>query len=348
MTISPASAAALLAPYHMTVVRLHLRLLLLCLCVTCSGISSAVEMRPTGSARLGAALAGERFVAYVPRSFSVHHGIPQPASSDGIREDLSKLRPYFSGLITYGQGNGQTAIAGLAVEAGFRALILGIWDPTDRAELDVAIAAARRYPDHVVALVLGNEGLFWNRYSAQDLGAAAKYVRERLPQLPLGSSEPFALYLDSSDAKALLALDLLLPNLHPRFEDWFDPANLDQSVDFVAEVLEKLHARTAKPILVKETGLPSGPDEQGFTESRQADFWARLMDRIQPGPLQNIAGFEAFDAPWKPRELQDEFGRLELSEARWGMFRQDGSAKPVIERLGRWPVSVPVTESDSR
>jgi exo-beta-1,3-glucanase (GH17 family) len=199
-----------------------------------------------------------------------------------------------------------------------------------------------------VGVVLGNEGLFWKRYSTSDISAAADYVRARSPQLALGSSEPFALYLDSPDADALLALDMLLPNLHPRFESWFDPANLDQSVDFVAEVLEKLRARTGKPILVKETGLPSGPEDQGFTEQRQADFWLRLMARVKPGPLQNIAGFEAFDAPWKPRELEDEFGRLEPSEAHWGMFRQDGSPKPVVQRLGRWPAPAPAAAGESR
>ena len=286
--------------------------------------------------------------AFVPRSFSIHQGVPQAVSADGTREDLHKLRPYFSALITYGQGNGQAVIPGLAVEIGFRALILGIWDPTDRSELDTAIALARRYPDQVVGLVLGNEGLFWKRYSASDISAATEYVRARLPQLALGSSEPFALYLDSPEAGALLALDMLLPNLHPRFESWFDPASLDQAVDFVAEVLEKLHARTGKPILVKETGLPSGPEEQGFTEQRQSDFWVRLTERIKPGPLQNIAAFEAFDAPWKPRELEDEFGRLEPSEAHWGMFRQDGSPKPVVQRLGRRPAPTPAAAGESR
>lgn len=278
-------------------------------------------------APLATALAQETFVAYTPRGFSTLHGVTRPATAAGIREDLKILRPYFSGLITYGLGDGQDAIAELAIAAGYRAIVLGVWNPADRKELDRAIALAQRHPQHIVALVLGNEGLFWKRYSAHDLRTAAAYVRERLPDIALGSSEPFAIYLDSPDAPALLELDLLLPNIHPRFELWFRPDNIDQAVDFVVQVLARLHALTPKPILVKETGLPSAPDAQGFSETRQAEFWKRLRQRIPAGPTQNVAGFEAFDAPWKPRELEDEFGKLEISEAHWGLFRADGTPK---------------------
>lgn len=278
-------------------------------------------------APLATALAQETFVAYTPRSFSTLHGVTRPATAAGIREDLKLLRPYFSGLITYGLGDGQDAIPELAIAAGFRALVLGVWNPADRTELDRAIALAERHPQHIVALVLGNEGLFWKRYTAGDLRSAAAHVRKRLPHIALGSSEPFAVYLDSPDAPALLELDLLLPNVHPRFEPWFRPDNIDQAADFVAQVLARLRALTPQPILVKETGLPSAPDAQGFTEARQAEFWKRLRQRIPAGPTQNVAGFEAFDVPWKPRELEDEFGKLEISEAHWGLFRADGTPK---------------------
>ena len=313
-----------------------IRLATLALGLFCANLATLATPLENSDPRVAAALAEQRFVSYVPRGFSMLDGTPQAATADGIRDDLQRLRPYFSAIVTYGLEHGQALIPELAVAAGYHALILGVWNPANRAELDQAIALARRYPQQVVALILGNEGLFWKRYQARDIKLAADYVRQQLPHLALGSSEPFSVYLDSADAPVLLELDLLLPNVHPRFEPWFNPANLDQATTFVVEVLQRLHAVTDKPILIKETGLPSAPKTQGFTESRQAEFWSRLLQRIPPGPTQNIAGFEAFDAPWKPRELQDEFGHLEASEAYWGLFRQDGSAKPVVKAFGTW------------
>ena len=308
---------------------LHSRFsLLACVClVWCTAWCAHAESSPP-PVRIEAALTHDRFVSYVPRSFSTLHGAVQPATAEGIRTDLQILRRHFSGLITYGIDHGQDAIPELAVAAGFRSIIIGIWNPADRTELDRAIALTQRYPRHIVALALGNEGLFWKRYTAADLRSAAAYLRTRLPGIALTSSEPFAVYFDSPDAAALLELDLLLPNVHPRFEPWFRPENLEQAVAFVLEVLAKLHALSPRPVLIKETGLPSAPEEQGFSETRQADFWRMLLQRIPAGPKQNVAAFEAFDAPWKPRELEDEFGRLEPSEAHWGLFRHDGVAKP--------------------
>ncbi|MBU1191232.1 MAG: hypothetical protein KKE76_05915 [Gammaproteobacteria bacterium] len=305
-------------------------------CLTLPGYANAESLAEQATP-LAQALSHERYISYVPRSFSMRQGTPQPANPAGIRADLKKLHPYFSGLITYGLGNGQETIPELAIAAGFRSVILGVWDPKDHQELDLAIALARRYPQQITALVLGNEGLFWKRYTSADITAAAAYVRKQLPQLALGSSEPFSVYLDTPDAAALFALDLILPNVHPRFEPWFDPANTDQAVTFVIEVLQRLHERTDKPILIKETGLPSGPAEQGFNEVRQAAFWSTLLQRTTQNSTQNIACFEAFDAPWKPVELQDEFGHLEPSEAHWGLFDQHGRAKLVINALGNWP-----------
>lgn len=311
------------------------RLALLWLALVPAVLSAAPPPYP----QLTAALTQERFVAYTPRSFSTLHGVAQPATGAGIQADLKILRPYFSGLITYGLGDGQDAIPELAIAAGFRAIVLGVWDPTDHKELDRAIALAKRHPQHIVALVLGNEGLIWKRYRADDLRAAAAYVRARLPAIALGSSEPFAMYVDSPDASALLELDLLLPNIHPRFEPWFRAENIEQAADFVVQVLARLHALTPRPILIKESGLPSAPAEQGFSAARQAEFWKLLRQRIPAGPAQQLAGFEAFDAPWKPRELEDEFGRLEPSEAHWGLFRHDGTPKPAAQQFTDRPAS---------
>ncbi len=286
-----------------------------------SGATDPVE-------RVREALASVRFVAYAPR---VGRAQAEPAS---LRDDLRLLRPHFDGLVTYASARGQDAIPRLAAELGFRAVVLGVWDPRDAAELERAIAAAREAPRVVVALCVGNEGLFFERYTPDDLRAALARVRAALPGVALTTSEPFALYLrGGAVADLLLGHDLLLPTVHPLHQPWFASAPAGTSVDFVSNVLDEIARRSPAPILVKETGLPSEPAGQGFSEAGQLSFWRALVARVPPTRARAVAFFEAFDAPWKPAEVRALSGRDHPEEAHFGFLRADGTRKPVLDAV---------------
>jgi len=280
-------------------------------------------------ARLGAALASTRFVAYTPRGFDPDGGGAAP-SREALRADLALLRPYFDGIITYSCANGLDALPELAREAGFRAVILGVWSPSDSGELGRALAAARTERGVVIALALGNEGLFFARYDAATLSAAFARARAERPDLALATSEPFSVYFEPARAAALPRQDFLLPNVHPVDQPWFGSAPPATSVDFVANVAALLEARFALPVLVKETGLPSGPTADGFSESSQAAFWSALAKRLPPTRAHAFAWFEAFDSPWKPGRALAAPPEKRAREAYWGLFHGDGSAKPAL------------------
>src|SRR5215475_12848217 len=95
-------------------------------------------------------------VAYPPTSLQVVNGQPTTADRSSIRSDLKVLRAHFDGLITYTATHGAEAIPGIAASLGYRAVIIGIYDPFDDAELDAALEAARHYPQGVVGISLGN------------------------------------------------------------------------------------------------------------------------------------------------------------------------------------------------
>jgi len=145
--------------------------------------------------RLRAALKQVRFVAYTPRAFR-----PDPATRvtpADIAADLDLLQGSFDGLITYSTGKGLAAVPELAAARGFRAGVLGVWDPLDPAELDRAIALCRRFDRLVVGLSLGNEGIVSKRYTWPQLVAALDRVRRALPDLALTTGEPFAFLLEA-------------------------------------------------------------------------------------------------------------------------------------------------------
>src|SRR5262245_25644381 len=111
-------------------------------------------------AALAATMADGRFVAYHPTSLQLIDGAWTEADPASVRADLALLRPHFAGVITYGSAHGADRIADVAAELHYRAVILGVWDVDDAAELDPALAAAARHPDLVFGLALGNERVF--------------------------------------------------------------------------------------------------------------------------------------------------------------------------------------------
>jgi len=295
-------------------------------------LGGAVDVRAEKNS-LPPLLQKTRFIAYTPRTFAINGGRIRPATASGIREDLALLRPFFNGLITYSATSGLEVIPKIAQELGFRAVILGIWDPLSATEVNNVIQAARQYPGLIGAVIVGNEGLYTRRYQPRDLEQARLRIKKALPHLPITTSEPFFLYFEKETGEFLHRFDLLMPNVHPVFEKWFTPNAPSPGVDMVIEVAAKFQATSNKPLLIKETGLPSGPGSKGFDPERQALFWSELLRRFPFSPRQSLTCFEAFDAPWKPAEIAATLPGDHSSESYWGFFTEKGLKKKVVTVL---------------
>jgi len=272
--------------------------------------------------RLRAALAQGRFVAYEPTSLKVSDGRVTPADPQSIRADLAVLRPKFDALITYDALHGAESIAAVAAALRFRALIIGVWNPADTTQLQAAFTAARRYPQLVVGLSLGNEMLFSRRTDAASLAALIARVRTQLPGTALATTEPFHVYHQPEVAALLGQLDFLLVNAHPVFQPWFHNAPDSTAAQFVVNVLAELAPLACGPILVKETGIPTAPLSAGFTEARQASFYRELRARLAPNADRAFAYFAAFDAPWRAYDAIAVPGAapgIHPEEAHWGL-----------------------------
>jgi len=286
--------------------------------------------------RLRAALTDGRFVAYEPTSLRVSDGRVTPADPESIRADLRVLRPKFDALITYSANHGAESIAGVAASLKFRALIIGVWDPADNVELAAAVAAARRYPQLVVGLSLGNEMLFSHRISPAALAALVARVRAQLPVTALATTEPFHVYHQPEVAPLLGQLDFLLVNAHPIFQPWFHQATDDTAAQFVVNVLAELAPLACGPILVKETGVPTAPTSAGFSEARQASFYRALRVHLPPGAERAFAYFAAFDAPWRAYDAIAVPGAapgVHPEEAHWGLYDAERRPKQAAREL---------------
>jgi len=313
-------------------------------CLLLTGFSQAAPVcaRHPGSAtaleRLGQAMGQGRFIAYQPTSLTVHNGRSSRADSASIRADLTALRPRFDSLITYGALNGAEAIPDIANGLGFRALIIGIWNPFDEAEVAAALAAARRFPTLVVGLSVGNETVFAKRRTASELTLRLDALRARAPATPLATTEPFHIF-NAETARGLLGeVDFLLANVHPVFQPWFRTAPDANAAKFVVSVVRDLAERFCGAILVKETGVPTAPAAAGFSAARQASFYRELRQAFPPSATRAFAYFAAFDAPWRVADEQASPG-IHPEEAYWGLYDEARVPKRAVADIPPLPAA---------
>lgn len=284
-------------------------------------------------ARLQEAMARGRFVAYQPTSLQVVGGRLTQADDAGIRADLETLRPHFDALITYGASNGAERIPEIAQALGYRAVIVGVWEPDRPEEIANALAAARRFPELVVGLSLGNEMVLGKRADWSALAAFVEDTRREAADLPLTVTEPFAQFLDEPAAAGVLArADFMLVNIHPVFEPWFRDAKAPNWADFVVRVGDRLAGIYCGPILVKETGVPTGPASLGYSEAMQRDFYRVLEGSLSPTARRAFAYFSAFDSPWRVADVSPAPG-IHPEEAFWGLYTEGRVPKPAVAGL---------------
>src|SRR5262249_7853905 len=134
-------------------------------------------------------------------------------SEDSLRADLQTLRSVgFDGLITYGAN--LDAIPRLAETVGFKAVLLGVWDPKSKEELTKAREAARQ--EIVLGLIGGNEGLTFHRYDFDTLKQAVEQLRKATGK-PVTTTEVLEKYRTE---KRLLTLgEFLTVNAHPYYHN---------------------------------------------------------------------------------------------------------------------------------
>ncbi|CAK0765874.1 hypothetical protein CCP3SC15_3380001 [Gammaproteobacteria bacterium] len=212
---------------------------------------------------------------------------------------------------------------------GFRAVLLGIWDPKKDDEIKgVAELILQFHYTLALAVVIGNEGLIDNRYTIEDLQRAAVKLRSLLPatiSVPFTTSEPIGEY----GLKELREFgDFLAPNIHPAV----DQENLDPLIaaEWVKRRAQALAMVGKKPVLVKETGIPNG-GTWGYTPEVQQEFWREYR---KGGPFVQTTGtswisyaaaFEAFDMLWKAERTG-----LPI-ESHWGLLDAKRRPYPAFE-----------------
>lgn len=261
------------------------------------------------------------WVAYSPTHSNPNQGLL--ATEDTIKADLDVLhKSGFSGLVTYSsKGLYGTKLVEYAEEIGFDSIIMGVYDPLDKDEIEQAAKSA--YHNIVKGFVVGNEGLYPKegkpRYELCRLKESINFLRNKTRK-PIATSEDSKAY--EQHVELLDVGDWLFPNAHPYWAGFSDP---NQAVEWTKRFYYKFKSASGrKPVFIKEVGLPADAGNNKQTQD-QAKYYEALWSKSQGNDGLKFVYFEAFDQPWKAIQ-----GQVETS---WGLFKDDRSPKPAAGTL---------------
>lgn len=253
-----------------------------------------------------------------------------------IEADLKALAQRFDCVRTYSLSQGLHEVPRLAKQFGMKVL-LGAWigrriEDNER-EVIRAIDLARKYPDTIRAVIIGNEVLLRGEQSASAIKSYLERVKSAVSGVPVSYADVWEFWLrhqhELKDVVSFATVHIL-----PYWED--RPVAIENAVGHVSHIYQHVKDELqGKPVMIGETGWPSfGRQRQGAKPSlvNQARFIREFAVRSKLESIDYNA-IEAFDQPWK--QIQEG-----AAGGYWGLFDTAGNPKfpfhgPVAE-APRW------------
>jgi exo-beta-1,3-glucanase (GH17 family) len=254
-------------------------------------------------------------ISYAPfRGNQDPFGPDVPIDPRQIEEDLARLAPLTGCIRTYSVDHGLDQIPEIAARHGMK-VMLGIWlsnlPELTRHQIDVGVALARRFPDVVQSVVVGNEVLLRGEMSAPDLANSIRSVKAQVG-VPVTYADVWEFWLRYREVAP--AVDFITIHILPYWEDF--PLPVEEAANHVDSIRSRVaEAFPGRQVLVGEFGWPSaGRMREGALPSpaNQARAIAEVLAHAKRADYRvNI--IEAFDQPWK-RQLEGTVG------GHWGLY----------------------------
>ena len=238
-----------------------------------------------------------------------------------VEEDLTRIRKVSDCVRTYASDMGGDHVPAIASKLGMKVL-LGIWinkKPADnKKQVDQALELARKFPEVVRAIIVGNEVLLRRDQNGAELAAIIKDVKSRT-HVPVTYADVWEFWLKNPEIAPLV--DFITIHTLPYWEDI--PIAAEKAAAHIHETRQEV-ARTfpGKEILIGEVGWPSaGRMRAGALPSLSNQ--ARILNdvaRIAREGNYRFNWIEVIDQPWK-RQSEGTVGGF------WGLFN-NGVAEP--------------------
>ncbi|MFZ5773981.1 MAG: beta (1-6) glucans synthase [Thermodesulfobacteriota bacterium] len=241
-----------------------------------------------------------------------------------LDEDMAILAQRFECIRTYSV-TGLEELPAAAARHGLK-IMLGAWVSRDekatQKELAKVIEMAKKQPDAIRAVVVGNEALLRKEVTGEQLAGYIRQVKAALPEVPVTYADVWEFWLKHPEVGP--ATDFVTIHILPYWED--EPTSIDKAMAHVKKIRQEVaELIPGRDILIGETGWPSeGRMREDALPSlaAQARFIRGFVAMAeQEGWRYNL--IEAFDQPWK-RVNEGAMG------GHWGLYDQYRHDKGVL------------------
>lgn len=234
--------------------------------------------------------------------FSMYEDGQEPGdeiSVEQVERRVKILKPYTGAIRSFSCIEGNEHIPVIAKKHGLKTLV-GAWLSDDKEdnekEIEGLIALAKA--GHVDVAAIGNEVLYRNDLSLEELLGYIKRVKEALSGLDIPVGYVDAYYEFSRHPELVENSDVVLANLYPYWEGCPIEYALGHIQAMYGQVVD---AAQGKPIIITETGWPS---EGGGLKGALAGPEAAMKYFIDTIRWTNenkipIFYFSSFDESWK-------------------------------------------------
>ncbi len=239
-------------------------------------------------------------------------------SEEQIRRRMAIIAPHTQWIRSFSCTDGNEHIPRIAREFGLKTLV-GAWLGKDadinRREIDGLIELAREGVVDIAAV--GNEVLYRDDLSEEELIGFIKEVKEAIPGVPVGYVDAY--YEFPAKPQITELCDVLLANCYP----YWEACPFEYSLLYMKEMYHQVKAvSNGKPVIITETGWPSQGEGLHAAIPSEDHFMGYFINTQQWTQSEDIPVFyfSSFDESWKVGSEGDV-------GAYWGIYDKDEKMK---------------------
>jgi len=239
-------------------------------------------------------------------------------SKGQVRRRMNILKPYSSWVRSFSCIEGNEFVPIVAKEVGMSTLV-GAWlsDDLDKNEVEIQSLIALAKSGNVDIAAVGNEVLYRNDLSIEQLLTYITRVKESLQKIPVGYVDAY--YEFTVHPELVDACDVILTNCYPFWEG--GPFEFS-SQHMNGMYHQALKAGRGKKVIITETGWPSeGQRLKGAEPSRinALKYFIHTHLWAQAKGIETFY-FSSFDESWKTGPEGDV-------GAHWGLWDKNETLK---------------------